>query len=117
MKVTRADLNIIVPSCIEDLDAARNLVADLQSDLVEMYKQRDLNEFLGKLVNTEPEIETWYFTFGSGHAHPNGYVKIPGTFEVAREEMFRRYGGKWCMQYTKEKALPIIEAYNMQEVK
>lgn len=60
----------------------------------------------------------WYFTFGHGQQHgPNGYVVIHGTFALAREEMFRRYGPKWSMQYTEAKALPMIAEWNMTEVK
>ena len=40
-----------------------------------------------------------YFTFGSDHAHPNGYVKIRGTSNGARAAMFERFGPEWSMQY------------------
>jgi hypothetical protein len=41
----------------------------------------------------------YYFTFGSEHAHPQGFVKLFGTFGSTRAEMVRRYGLKWSMQY------------------
>jgi hypothetical protein len=57
----------------------------------------------------------WYFTFGSGHKHPNGYVKIHGTFDEARQEMCNRFGEKWAFQYrTAEDAG--VDAYNLYEV-
>lgn len=64
-----------------------------------------------------PTTGPWYFSFGSGHQHHDGYVKIEGTFSEARNEMFRRYGAKWCMQYTEEEFLPQITRWNLKEVK
>ena len=74
--------------------------------------------------DTEPAAETspvelpqnWYFTFGFGHAHPNGYVCIFGTHDGAREEMFRHYGPKWSFQYDEVRFLPQIERYNLYQV-
>lgn len=64
----------------------------------------------------DAEVEKdYYFTFGCGQAHPNCYVRIHGTFTGARDEMFRRYGAKWSMQYdSPEKAG--IERWNLKEV-
>ena len=60
---------------------------------------------------------TEYFTFGSAHAHPNGYVKITATdWANARQEMIKRYGTKWAFQYDEEKALPMIEKWKLTEV-
>ena len=44
----------------------------------------------------------WYCTFGCGQKHAGHYVKIKGTFEDAREEMFARYGKEWCLQYSEK---------------
>lgn len=60
--------------------------------------------------------QDWIFTFGCGHAHPNGYVKIYGTFDSARAEMFRRYGPKWSMQYVNEDEAGVAR-WNLKEVK
>jgi hypothetical protein len=46
----------------------------------------------------------WFFTFGHGQAGFPGFVRIHGTFGSAREEMFRRYGTAWCMQYESAEA-------------
>ena len=62
------------------------------------------------------KTENWYFTFGSGHAHPNGYVKIYGTFNSAREQMHRMYGPKWAFQYTEKKFTPQIKRWGLKEV-
>lgn len=43
--------------------------------------------------------ETWYFTFGSGQQHDGKYVVIPGTYDDARDEMFRHFGNAWSFQY------------------
>jgi len=43
--------------------------------------------------------QNWLFSFGYGHAHPNRFIRIHGTRNSARNEMFCRYGGKWSFQY------------------
>lgn len=41
-----------------------------------------------------------YFTFGFGQGHDNCYTVIDADDALtAREEMFRRWGQKWSMQY------------------
>ena len=67
----------------------------------------------------EPPVElpqNWYFTFGFGHAHPNGYVKLFGTAASTREEMFRMFGPKWAFQYPEHKFLRQIDEYNLYQV-
>jgi hypothetical protein len=44
--------------------------------------------------------EQYYFTFGSAHKHPNGYVIYEGDFFEARAQMFSDYGDKWAFQYS-----------------
>lgn len=46
--------------------------------------------------------QVWIFTFGSGQKHSGHFVKIKGTFESAREEMFARFGKKWAFQYSEK---------------
>lgn len=57
-----------------------------------------------------------YFTFGSGQAFPNGYVKIRGTFSSARQAMFDRFGPKWSMQYDSAEAAG-VDRWRLKEVK
>lgn len=45
---------------------------------------------------------TWVFTFGAGQKHEGHFVRISGTFEEARAEMFARYGKEWAFQYSEE---------------
>ena len=59
--------------------------------------------------------QDWYFTFGFGHAHPNGYSVIHGTFDAAREEMMRRWGRKWAMQYSSADDAG-VERFGLHEV-
>ncbi len=61
-------------------------------------------------------VQKWYFTFGSNHAHPNGYVVIEGTFKEAREEMIELYGRNWSMQY-KSAEVAGVEKYCLYEVR
>ena len=60
---------------------------------------------------TQETPANWYFTFGQSHANFNKYVKIHGTHDEAREEMFRRYGQFWSMQYAEAKALEAIKRW------
>ena len=74
-----------------------------------------LDEFL------EGGRKQWWFTFGFGHAHPNGYVVISGRDkEDARLNMVERFGQKWAFQYNsaKEAGVDQFEAmYNVDEAK
>jgi hypothetical protein len=58
----------------------------------------------------------WYFTFGWGQRHQNCYTVIQGTHESARQEMNRRYGNQWSMQYDSAEAAG-VEKYNLKEIK
>ena len=62
------------------------------------------------------KTENWYFTFGSGHAHPDGYMKIHGTFNSARDHMHKMYGLKWAFQYNEEEFMPQIKRWGLKEV-
>lgn len=44
----------------------------------------------------------WIFTFGCGQPHGGKYVKIRGTYSQARRKMFKKYGNKWCFQYSEK---------------
>ena len=48
------------------------------------------------------EKQLWRFTFGSGQQHAQHFVKIYGTFDSARAEMFAKYGAEWCWQYSEK---------------
>jgi hypothetical protein len=62
------------------------------------------------------EPREWIFTFGFGQPHANCFTRIVGTFASAREEMVRRYGRKWSMQYESEDEAGVKE-WNLKEVK
>lgn len=66
-------------------------------------------------MNTE-QPANWYFSFGHGQEHFGKYVKIHGTSKYCRDEMHRRFGAKWSMQYTEEEMLPKIERWDWTEV-
>jgi hypothetical protein len=69
----------------------------------------------GELPTAE-EVRDWIFTFGCGQGYAGRYVVIHGTFESAREEMVRRHGQVWSMQYrTQEDAG--VETYGLKELK
>ncbi len=98
-----------------DADAPESIKdtnGDVVLDLCKLCKQAE--------VDLEPECEgptqLWYFTFGSGQAHPNCYVKLMGSFQGTRKEMFRRYGAKWSMQYDAVKGEEVAKRWNMKEV-
>ena len=61
-------------------------------------------------------MKEYIFTFGFGHAHPNGYHVIEAeTYEGARVKMFERFGPKWAFQYGSRKAAGVDE-FNLQEI-
>lgn len=66
-------------------------------------------------MNEEQEQE-WIFTFGFDHKFPGGFVAIWGTAESAREEMFRRYGRGWSMQYSSREEAGVYQ-FGLQEIK
>jgi hypothetical protein len=69
----------------------------------------------GELPTAE-EKRDWIFTFGCGQPYAGRYCVIHGTFNAAREEMFRRHGQMWSMQYrTPEDAG--VETYGLKELK
>ena len=56
-------------------------------------EQKDKESF------SNPLPQEWFFSFGYGHAHPNKFVRIYGTFDTTRTEMVRRHGSNWAFQY------------------
>lgn len=69
------------------------------------------------VIKADPnKVQPWYFTFGGGHAHPQGYVRIEGTFDEARQEMFEKWGVKWAFQYNEQEFLPQIQRFNLYDV-
>jgi hypothetical protein len=64
----------------------------------------------------ETNEQDFWFTFGFNHAHPHGYTVIHGTVDSSREEMYRRYGNKWSMQYRSAEDAG-VEKYKLTEVK
>lgn len=67
-------------------------------------------------ARNESKEQFWYFTFGQGHAHPDGYVKIWGTSGDARAQMNARFGNKWSMQYGSAKHAG-VEQFDLYEVR
>lgn len=69
-----------------------------------------------KNTNLDEPAINYYFSFGHGQEHFGKYVKIRGTMMSSREEMFRRFGDKWSMQYSEEDALRVIERWKLEEL-
>lgn len=44
-------------------------------------------------------MEEWIFTFTLGSKNRGKCVRVKGTYESAREEMFRLLGDNWAFQY------------------
>ncbi len=55
------------------------------------------------------ERRNWIFTFGQSHRFAGKYVKIFGTYESARAEMFERFGEEWAFQYSEEAWQEIVD--------
>lgn len=45
-------------------------------------------------------MEEWIFTFGVGHSLEGKCVRIPGTYDEARQKMIDKYGLHWGFQYS-----------------
>jgi hypothetical protein len=59
----------------------------------------------------------YYFTFGFGQKHENGYHVIEAKdASDARGEMFRKFGTQWSMQYSSAEAAG-VEKYKLREIK
>lgn len=62
-------------------------------------------------------MKKWYFTFGFGQLHEGGYHVIETkNSEDARDEMFKRFGTKWSMQYDSAEEAG-VERFNLREIK
>ena len=65
----------------------------------------------------------FYFTFGFGQVHENGfYVIFADNHEKARDEMVEKFGLKWAFQYTEKEwfnseGISQEEEFNLQEIK
>lgn len=57
----------------------------------------------------------WIFTFGFDHFAEDGttlrnrFVRIHGTYDEARAEMFRLFGRKWAFQYASEDEAGVVK--------
>lgn len=62
-------------------------------------------------------MSKYYFTFGFGQVHENGYHIIEAENSAkAREKMFRKFGDKWSMQYDSAEAAG-VEKFHLREIK
>lgn len=70
-------------------------------------------------------MTTYYFTFGCGQEHANGFVKIEVeeggfAFHNARKKMCEKFGAKWSFQYDESKwfkdGISQQEEYGLHEV-
>lgn len=66
--------------------------------------------------NPGEQPQNYYFSFGHGQVHFGKYVKIHGTFSGSRDEMFKRFGREWSMQYSEVDALRVIEKWRLTEL-
>jgi len=65
---------------------------------------------------TEPDWKEYYFTFGSGHAHPKGYYTILAETRLeARIKMTSLFGPFWSFDYKTKEAAGVDE-FNLIEV-
>jgi hypothetical protein len=63
------------------------------------------------------KMETYFFTFGFGQAHPNKYVKIEAEdYCQARDIMVDRFGLAWAFQYDEAEFAGQAEEYGLTEL-
>ena len=62
-------------------------------------------------------LHKWYFTFGFGQPHENGYHVIEAeTQGEARKIMFEHFGKKWSFMYDSAEAAG-VKKFHLHEVK
>ena len=78
-------------------------------------------------LNPEPQADwepqqDWYFTFGANHTHPEtgqrlgqSCVRIHGTYESTRYEMFAAFGNQWAFQYSPDEKPMKVDRWNLVE--
>lgn len=59
--------------------------------------------------------QNWVFTFGFNQMYENHYTVIYGTFNSAREEMVRKFGTKWSMQYPSKESAGVYK-FNLKRI-
>ena len=60
----------------------------------------------------------YYFTFGIGHYHKQGYILIEAeNYGSARDQMTEWFGNNWAFQYDESQFAGQAEKYNLHEVK
>jgi len=67
-------------------------------------------------------LKKFYFTFGLGHKHENGFHVIEAeSRNEARDKMFERFGTEGAFEYSEEEWIKNVmsqqEEYNLHEVK
>jgi hypothetical protein len=89
---------------------------ELKQELLSLVQRYEgLSKDRPQIQTKAEEIKDWYFTFGLNKPNAGHYIKISGTFNSSREEMFKRFGRLWSMQYdTLEKVG--VEKYNLREL-
>ena len=61
-------------------------------------------------------MKDYIFTFGFGQGHDNCYTVIRAEdYGAARDEMIKRWGMKWSMQYHRRKDAGVKE-FNLKEI-
>jgi hypothetical protein len=70
-----------------------------------------------QLTGIMPEMQTWYFTFGSNTNLAQNYMVVKAwSMEDARKIMFQKQGVLWGFQYSEQEFLPQITEYKLTEV-
>ena len=68
-------------------------------------------------------VKKFYFTFGFGQKHENGFHVIKSkNMSNARDKMFEKFGQKWAFAYTEKQwfnsaGISQQEEYNLHEIK
>lgn len=61
--------------------------------------------------------EVWYFTFCiSDSENKDKYVRIEGSYGMARAIMIDAFGEYWAFQYSEKEFLPQIKRFNLTEL-
>ena len=65
--------------------------------------------------------EEWFFTFGFGHyagnvSLKNRYVRLEGSFDETRKQIYGVCGPRWAMQYPIDELDGQVERFGLIEI-
>jgi hypothetical protein len=91
------------------------------SNYVDDYE--DFNNEAAELLEEQEPVQEWVFTFGNDHVWPltgtsmmKNFIVLNGTYGGTRREIQRRFGGRYCDQYS-NRADAGVDRFELAEIR